>query len=434
MITLLVWVLAFIFLLGTFILTAFSTSLRRVLRRNSQKELEELGRLFFYRPVHLYFLPQHEYEGLIFASLSTLNFCRFLFAFTASWLLFIEFNWFPFRLWNGLFLMVGLILLSFTFADYLPRLLASLWAKKILPIFAPLASIFLVVAFPITYLFQKLSQKLFRSINFEYLNEPITEGKQEIFDIIEKSDVEERLEPQDKKLIESVFTFQDLIVREVMVPRISLFCLPSETPIKEASGQLHKEGYSRVPIYKGTIDHVVGVLMYKDILAKYMEASDKNDSKLLEQPVDTIVKPVLYTPETKKISHLLQEFRKRQMHLAIVVDEYGGTEGIVTIEDILEKIVGDIEDEYDQEEELYITLPDGSIVVDSRISILDLEEQLGIILPEEGDYDTLGGYIFHKAGEIPTCGFVIKQDHFDLEVLKAGERSIEKVKIKLKNS
>lgn len=433
MITLLVWVLAFIFLFGTFILTAFSSSLRRVAKRNSQKELNELGNLFFYRPIHLYFLPQHEYEGLIFASLSTLNVCRFLFAFTASWLLFIESNWLKIYPWGGLFLVVFLILLSFAFADYLPRLLGSLWAKKILPLFAPIASLFLLVAFPITYFFQKLSQTLFRTVTFEYLNEPLAEGKQEIFDIIEKSDVEERLEPQDKKLIESVFTFQDLIVREVMVPRVSLFCLPCDTPIKDASGELHAQGYSRVPIYKGTIDHIVGVLMYKDILAKYMEASEKNDPKLLEQPVDVIVKPVLYTPETKKISHLLQEFRKRQMHLAIVVDEYGGTEGIVTIEDILEKIVGDIEDEYDQEEELYMNLPDGSLIVDPRISILDLEEQLGITLPEEGDYDTLGGYIFHKAGEIPTRGFVIKQDHFDLEVLKAGERSIEKVRIKLKN-
>lgn len=415
MITVVIGSLTLLFFAGTFILSAFSSALGRLQRRSADKELDELGGYFFYRPIHLTLLPQNPFEGLIFASLSTLNLCRFAFAFTASWLFFT----------GNIALASVLILLSFTLADYLPRLLGSRYSKTTLRLLAPLASPFLLAALPINALFIKIS-------TFGYLNEPLAEAKQEIFDLIEQSDVEERLEPQDKKLIESVFSFQDLIVREVMVPRIDLFCLPSDTLIKDASSQLKAQGYSRIPIYKGTIDHIVGVLMYKDVLSKYMEATEKNDPKLLEQPIESILKPVIYTPETKKISHLLQEFRKRQMHLAIVVDEYGGTEGIVTIEDILEKIVGDIEDEYDTEEELYHLLPDGSIIVDPRISILDLEEQLGIQIPEEGDYDTLGGYIFHKAGEIPTRGFVIKQDLFDLEVLRAGERSIEKVKIKLK--
>jgi CBS domain containing-hemolysin-like protein len=127
---------------------------------------------------------------------------------------------------------------------------------------------------------------------------------------------------------------------------------------------------------------------------------------------------------------LLQEFRKKQVHLAIVVDEYGSTEGIVTIEDILEEIVGEIEDEYDEEEALFISQPDGSWIVDARMSLLDVEEQLGIVIPQEGDYDTVGGYIFHQAGSIPSKGFVIKHDDFTLEILRSTDRFVEKVKLK----
>ncbi len=118
------------------------------------------------------------------------------------------------------------------------------------------------------------------------------------------------------------------------------------------------------------------------------------------------------------------------MHLAIIVDEYGGTEGIITIEDILEEIVGDIADEYDEEKQLLRSLPDGNWIVDAQMSIFDIEEQLDIQIPQEGDYDTLGGYIFHCAGAIPLRGFVIYQDAFELEVLKSNERAIEKVRVK----
>lgn len=138
----------------------------------------------------------------------------------------------------------------------------------------------------------------------------------------------------------------------------------------------------------------------------------------------------MYTPETKKISNLLQEFRKKQTHLAVVVDEYGGTEGIATIEDILEEIVGDIADEYDDQQALYVAQSDGSWIVDARMSILDAEEYLGVIIPQEGEYDTISGFIYHKAGAIPGRGFIIHQDTFEIEILRSNERCVEKVRIK----
>lgn len=257
------------------------------------------------------------------------------------------------------------------------------------------------------------------------------DAKHEIFEILQDLQIPTKLSPHDRKLIESVISFQTRVAREVMVPRIDIFSLNASISIQKAAKLLLDEGYSRVPVYKETIDHIAGVLMYKDILTKYMEYEAKgNDAKVLEAPIETIVKNVLYAPETKRISNLLQEFRKKQVHLAIIVDEYGGTEGIVTIEDILEEIVGEIEDEYDTEEELFIPLHDGCWIADARLTIIDAEEQFGIHIPQEGDYDTIGGYLFHRAGSIPSKGFTVKLDDVELEVLKSNDRRVEKVKLK----
>jgi CBS domain containing-hemolysin-like protein len=423
---------ALFFLLGTACLTSLTAALRRIQKRHSKRELKALGNLFFYRPLHALLLPEHEYEGIFFSILTALNFCRFLTAVFIT--LFLLSAGVGVNVFLTIICFLVALVTAFTLSDYLPRLFGSRYAQQAIWIAAPLSSLYLILAIPFSYVLIKSSQKLMRSVSFDYLHEPLAEGKQEVYEIIQESDIDTKLEPHDKKLIESVISFQDLIAREIMVPRVDLFSLPIDTTIKVAAKRLQEEGYSRTPVYKGTIDQIAGLLMYKDILVKYMEAEEKKDPHILNQSIETIVKPVLYTPETKRISHLLQEFRKRQMHLAIVVDEYGGTEGIVTIEDILEVLVGDIEDEYDTEEEEYTRLSDGSFIVDPRMSIIDVEEQFDIRIPEEGDYDTLGGYIFHRAGEIPPKGFLIKQDNFELEVLRVSDRSIEKVKIKIFNN
>lgn len=238
------------------------------------------------------------------------------------------------------------------------------------------------------------------------------------------------LTDHDKKLFQSLITFRDRIVREVMVPRVDLFCLPATCTIKDAAIAMQKEGYSRVPVYKNTQDHIIGILMYKDILAKYMEyVTQGKDPSFLEETIEDLSKNVLYTPETKKISLLLQEFRKKQMHLAVVVDEYGGTAGVVTIEDILEEIVGEIADEYDEAEVLVFPTGKGAWVVDAGINLLDLAEEIGIKVPQEGEYDTMAGYIYYRLGTIPKKGVVLHHDDYDIEILNSGDRYVEKVKI-----
>ncbi len=225
-------------------------------------------------------------------------------------------------------------------------------------------------------------------------------------------------------LVDSASHFKERIAKEIMVPRVNLFALPADTPIHEAAALFAQEGYSRIPIYKETLDQITGVVLYKDLLTHYTQPHPD-----LSLPLETLAKPVLFAPETKRISILLQEFRSKQIHMAIIVDEYGGTEGIVTIEDILEELVGEIEDEYDLDADPFFQLPDGSWIVDAKMSILDIETHVGIRIPPNPEYETIGGYVFHCAGSIPPKGWRLSHDAFDLEVLSSNERSLKKIKI-----
>lgn len=431
-------IILILLLVGLFTLTVFNSALRRLQKKDARKKLTAAGKLFFYRYLHHLFFSHQSYEGTFFASTCAQNLLRFLYA-VFSILLLIYSGWISsnnesnavYINWPyGVLGLTGLFLLFFTLADYLARLIGNRYPEKTITFSAFPASIFMALAFPLTFIFLKISEMVVRGAHFDAFADPhVEETKQEIIDLIEESSQEHQLDLHDKKLIESVMQFKDRIAREIMVPRVDVFSLPHDITIAKAGEFLINEGYSRTPVYKDTLDNIIGVLMYKDIFAKYMESKHKNDPSILEAPIESLVKNVLYTPETKKISHLLQEFRKKQVHLAIIVDEYGGTEGIVTIEDILEEIVGDIADEYDKEEALFVPLPEGGWIVDARMTIPDIEDQLGVEIAQEGDYDTLGGYIFHETGTIPNKGFIIRQPGFELEVLRSNDRRVEKVRI-----
>lgn len=439
MLLFLTFIFTLFFLFGSFFLTAVISAFRRTHKKDVQKQIRGLRQFFFYKPFHHFLLPTHEYEGLFFATICAQNIARFGYAACSIAFLLQTGLFHSFQTGVGLnyldifwiiLCLLALILVSFIIGDYLPRVFGTRFPEKALQIGLPLSSIFLFFAFPISYVFLKIQQTLSSDLYFDSIQKPSAQAKQEIIDIIQEAEVSPTLDIHDKKLIESVLTFKERCAREVMVPRVDVFSLSANTSIKEAARLLEKEGYSRTPVYRNSVDNIVGVLMYKDILRKFMECEEKGDPLILDAPIETIQKAILYTPETKKISSLLQEFRKKQVHLAIVVDEYGGTEGIVTIEDILEEIVGEISDEYDQEEENFKHLPDGSWVIDAKMNIFDVEEQTGIQIPQEEEYDTVGGYVFHVAGAVPSSGFIIHHDDFELEILESSDRAVEKVRIK----
>lgn len=421
--------LTILFLLGTAILGAISSAFRKL--RLQDLNYDASGKYFFYKPFHLLFFPEFEYESILCAVISGQNITRFAYALTGFFLIsdlvgLLDSNALPhFWLFCGI---LGLITASFLLGDYLPRILGARFPNQTTQYGTPIASLFLFIAFPITYFGLRLTKSWIRSLSFE---ESLTQTKREIIELIQKTRLRPELNPHEKKLIEYVLRFKDRIAREIMVPRVDVFSLSCHTPIKEAARLIVEEGYSRIPVYKNSVDNIVGVLMHKDVLKEYVKYHHQgNEQAIIEAPIEKIQKPVLYTPETQKISNLLLEFRKKQVHLAIVVDEYGGTEGIVTIEDILEEIVGEIEDEYDEEEEMIFPQKDGSWVIDARIGILEFEELLGIEVPQEADYDTLGGFIFHCTGTIPPKGFVIHQELFELEILQSDERRVGKVRLR----
>lgn len=315
------------------------------------------------------------------------------------------------------------ILLFSVFLNLFSSFLARRHPEKIVRMLSFAVSLLLLPCIPFFFLYLKGKDALASTPEEEHKTS--FRLKDKLLEYLTDSDLGRYLDKTETKLIHTVVSFKDRIVREVMVPRIDVFSLPIETKIQEAAEIFAKEGYSRIPIYKESVDKIVGVLLYKDILSFYIESAAD-----LSKTVEHLLKPALYTPETKKIAGLLQEFRHKQSHLAIVVDEYGGTEGIVTIEDILEELVGEIEDEYDtQEAKIYFPLSSGGWIVDAKIGIITLEEELSIKIPQSPEYDTIGGFIFHRTGSIPKQGWKIHLDSIDLEVLTSDERSIQKVKI-----
>jgi CBS domain containing-hemolysin-like protein len=416
--------MTFVFLLGAFISTSLNSAIRRIFNRDLA--LHAIHPFFFYRKFHRHFFPLDEYEGLLVATLSAQSLMRFFYAAFSIMIVYEVSSYSEFPWMVPLVLLLYLI--GFIFSEFLARVIGAAYPEGTTKYLGPIGSILIMLCFPITYALIVLSRSKFTLIS---VREPLSRTRKEIFDIIQRAHLGHELTVAERQLIESVLSFKERIAREVMVPRVDVFSLPADTTIMEAAKLIETEGYSRIPVYRNNVDTIVGVLMYKDILNKLMEYVEQgNDETILQAPIETIQKEVLYTPETKKISNLLLEFRKKQVHLAIVVDEYGGTEGIVTIEDILEEIVGEIEDEYDEEEAMFVTRDHDSWIVDARMSILDVEEQFGIKIPQEGDYDTIGGYIFHRAGSIPSKGFIIHEEDFQMEILRSDERRVERVILK----
>ena len=422
--------LALIFLVCSSILSGTSTALVQLGRTQAKEAFKKNSHLFFFQHILKPLFKEAKWEGIFFSLTTTKHLFQLLFAtFAFIFLVFTP----PLKealisqsgyenIW--LFISAVLIILISLLVDFFANLLSSLSPLSYFRVFSPIASTCLLLFTPITWPLFKLL-KLFLPKSFkDKIFSASFQMKEKLLDILHESEISSYFDVHDKKLLLSVASFKDRIAREVMVPRIDIFSLPAQTTIKEAAGEFIKEGYSRIPIYQESVDQVIGTLLYKDVLNAYIQGYN------LDEPIETLVKPVLYTPETKKLSLLLQEFRNKQSHLAIVVDEYGGTEGIVTIEDILEELVGEIADEYDYgEETLFSVLPTGEWIVDAKMSIIDINEDLGINIPQSSDYDTLGGYIFHRSGAIPSPGWRLHHDDFDLEVLSSTERSVEKIRI-----
>ncbi|MGK2907083.1 MAG: hemolysin family protein [Desulfuromonadales bacterium] len=245
--------------------------------------------------------------------------------------------------------------------------------------------------------------------------------EKELQEAINSSEEQGILNESEGDMLQSIFEFGDTIAREVMVPRTDMVCSPAEASLSDFLELIIRSGHSRIPLYEGSTDQIVGVVYAKDLL-RHWGASNET-LKLTD-----VMRTPYFIPETKRIENLLVDFRTRRVHMAIAVDEYGGTSGLITIEDLLEEIVGDIQDEYDLEVAWVRPQEDGSLLVDARTNVDVLEEYYNLDIPQD-KFDTVGGYLFHLLGKVPKAGEKIIDNGLVLFVEESDERKIGQVRI-----
>lgn len=303
----------------------------------------------------------------------------------------------------------------------LPRSLAEGYADLISMRFLPVAIFFSWVLFPLAAPLARLEQLLLHWTRSEADEEDRPSHEEEILYLVEHASNED-LEDDERELIRSVFDFGETMARESMTPRVEVEGLDETLSVTAACERIAKSAHSRFPVYHQTIDQVRGLVHAKDLLRLLI----KGEGAL---PIGEVAKRVTFVPEDMLISELLQLLRSEKSQLAVVVDEYGGTAGVITVEDILEELVGDIHDEYDEEGNLVQRAPDGSLVLDVRIPVDRANRVLGTTIPESADYDSLGGFIYERLGRIPRPGESLTVDGLQITVRTADARRIETVKV-----
>src|SRR5437868_2556952 len=239
--------------------------------------------------------------------------------------------------------------------------------------------------------------------------------------LVNVSEEEGVLEEEETDMIHSIFEFADTTVREVMIPRIDMVTLESDATVDEAVDLALQAGFSRIPVYEETIDNITGVLYTKDMLKQLREGHNS-------LPIRDLVRPAYFVPETKKLDDLLREIRQKRVHMVMVVDEYGSVAGLVTIEDLVEEIVGDIKDEYDREENLFEKINEDAYIFDAKISIYDFNDMMGTHL-DDADYETLGGFVYAQLDKIPSAGDTVTFENMTFTVLATRGRRITKIRV-----
>ena len=245
--------------------------------------------------------------------------------------------------------------------------------------------------------------------------------QKEIKQLIDVGEEEGLLSVDEGEMIQSILSFSDTLAREIMVPRTDAVIISVDTPVDELLQLVIREGHSRFPVHGGSIDNIIGVLHVKDLLSCWSKE---------HLDIKEILRAPYFIPETKKISHLLRELRDKKSHMAIVIDEYGGTAGLVTIEDIIEEIVGEIHDEHDNEDTLMITTDEGDLLVDARLEIEKLVEHFNLEVPK-GNFESVGGFIISLLGRVPQPHETITHAPLEMTIESADARKIRKVRVRV---
>jgi len=286
------------------------------------------------------------------------------------------------------------------------------WAQRLLPFAEALRLLTWPVVTPVSFLARRRP---------ELLEDEAALIEDQLKNLVEAGQQRGLIEQGESRMLHSIFDLGDTLAREIMVPRIDMLVLDVNTPPEQAIDALLASGHSRVPVYQDNVDNIVGLLFAKDLLRIWREGERLSN-------LEPLLRPAFFVPEAKRVTELLAEMQSRRTHMAIIVDEYGGVAGIVTLEDIVEEILGEIQDEYDQGEELpYQQLPNGEFLFQGRIDLDDFNEIMSTNLVKE-EADTLAGLLYNRMGKVPSVGDSILIDNLRLTVEQVSGRRIRKVR------
>lgn len=323
---------------------------------------------------------------------------------------------------SGIPIAVGAMTFLLLFSSEItPKTLARAYAELVAPFLMNLVVVFHVLFFPVTWILTLFIKGLFWLIGGPQRGrERVTE--EDIEYIVSLGRRQGTLDEDKEHLLSSIFGFSDTAAREIMVPRTDMVSISVESPYKKVVEASLKSGFSRIPVYEQSIDKIVGIFYTKNLITP--PSKGEQGTFLASR-----MRPALFVPESKKISEVLKLFQRDRMHMAIVVDEFGGTGGLLTLEDIIEELLGEIQDEFDAEEERLISTGDGTYVADARVDIDVLEEALAIAFPKDRDYESLGGFLMEEAHEVPAKDWEHVYEGYAFHVTEADPQRVIKVQI-----
>ncbi len=318
-------------------------------------------------------------------------------------------------------ILITIIILLF--CELLPKVFASKHPKLTIRIIVLPLYLFSLIIYPISESITELIRLTFSKFKFDKAKTAISE--KEISDLAELGHERGTLEEDEHEIISSFVEFKSVLVAEVMIPRMDIVAVPFNVSSEEIIETINKSGFSRFPIYEGNLDKIIGVVHAKDLLG-YLE----NNSFTKVETMKIITRELLFVPESKKISEMLKEFQQKKMHLAVVVDEFGGTSGLITLEDIIEEIIGEIWDEHDPEENAIKIISSEKFSVLGKVPISEINEIMGEeLFPPSEDYDTIAGLAINKAGNIPKEGYSFELNDYRLTVKEVLKKRIKRIEI-----
>jgi len=324
-------------------------------------------------------------------------------------------------------LSLGMVAIILALFEVAPKALGLRQAEKVALFFArPLAALIWLLS-PLIWILTRMGHAILRALVVPIVGgeirptfPPLTD--EEIKQLLAMGEQEGELEAEEREMLHSAIEFTDKVAREVMIPRPDMVCVAETASVSEVVEAGVRSGFSRLPVYRGDLDHIEGILYMRDLLPRLIQSSQ-------ETPVSALMRPPYFVPESKKIDELLRDMQGRRIHMAIIIDEYGGVSGLVTIEDLLEEIVGEIRDEYDiAEEEPLRMLDEKTAIALARASPDDVAERFGVALPE-GEFDTLGGFLLDQLGRLPEAGDEIEYGPLLFKIEEIAEQRIERIRI-----